>query len=676
FDPPATSDAPRSILAAAWDGAWSAVASGVSAVRWMLAPKPRHPAVTAKRPRRTTWDGVTLDTINRYYATVAVTPVRGTSLADIKVTNPDPEVAARVANLHAQTFIDMDVETKIASLSDTQGLLGRQLKEVRQQLEASRRALTDYQLKHGIFNLPKETGTLSRQSLQQLNTLFTKAQGERILAEAAYRNAASLTPSDLAATLPNKGLQTLREQLLSLEGQYQANLKDFGPRHPDMITMRARIAALHSQLNKAAMQARKRLRAVFAAAHTKESALRRDLKKLSRSASQEDRELVQLSIYQRDAESNAQLYANLLDQVKEVNLVGASQWTNVKLVDRAVAPTVPSFPKTKRNLLLGMMLGLIAAGLGCLLIERLDTTINTPDDLVTWLDLPAFGVIPDFRRLSTAPVYGRPALETEEPTGTRHDLVTLLHPASLVSEAYRAVRTNLMFSSPDSPPKSVLITSSQAGEGKTVTVINLAVTLTLSGARVLVVDGDLRNPTCHAALRVKRAPGLSNVLTGQTAVDDVVVRSPLCPVLRNSDNGFGLYVLPAGRVPPNPAELLASQRMTTLLATLKEHFDFVLVDSPPIIPVTDSVVMATKVDGVLMVIRGGEWRRDLVRKALWQLDTVHSHVLGGVLNSVNISRGGHSYYYYQQYHGYRSAYGRPYGQAYGQAPETDDEAAT
>jgi capsular exopolysaccharide synthesis family protein len=318
-----------------------------------------------------------------------------------------------------------------------------------------------------------------------------------------------------------------------------------------------------------------------------------------------------------------------------------------------------------------MFLGLLSGCFCCLLLDRLDTSINTPDDVVARLDLPAFGVIPDFRRLPAAPAYGRRLIEPEQLAETRRDLVTLLHPASVVSEAYRAVRTNLMFSSPDNPPKTVLITSSQSEEGKTVTVINLAVTLTMSGARVLVLDADLRKPSCHAALRVAREPGLSNVLTGQAELQQAVVRSPLSPRVIESSNGVGLYVLPAGRVPPNPAELLASQRMTTLLHTLKEQFDFILIDSPPILPVTDSVVIATKVDGVLMVIRGGEWGRDVVRKGLWQLGAVHARVLGALLNSVDITSNGHSYYYYRQHYGYRSYYGKSYGEAYGQPPEAD-----
>ncbi len=671
-DPPRNDEALPSILGTASQWARNALANGMRAARLVLQPKSHDSGAAGQRPQPDNWEGVDLGTINRYYAIMSVRPVRGTSLTDIEITHPDPDVAARIANLHAQTFIDMDIEAKVASLSDTQGLLGRQLKEVRDNLEASRRALTDYQLEQGIFNLPKDAGTLTRQSLQQLNALLTDAQGERLIAEATYRNAASMTPAQLGDTLPDKGLEALREQLLATETQYRANLQDFGPNHPDMLALRARIEALRDQLTRAAMQARARLAAGFQAARAKEDELRNKLEELSRTASQEDRQLVQLSIFQRDADTNAQLYSNLLEQVKEVNLVsGAFQWTNVKLVDRAVAPLVAAYPKTQRNVLAGMFLGLLSGCFCCLLLDRLDTSINTPDDVVARLDLPAFGVIPDFRRLPAVPAYGRRLIEAEQLAETRRDLVTLLHPASVVSEAYRAVRTNLMFSSPDNPPKTVLITSSQSEEGKTVTVINLAVTLTLSGARVLVLDADLRKPSCHAALRVAREPGLSNVLTGQAELQQAVVRSPLSPRVIESSNGVGLYVLPAGRVPPNPAELLASQRMTTLLHTLKEQFDFILIDSPPILPVTDSVVIATKADGVLMVIRGGEWGRDVVRKGLSQLGAVHARVLGALLNSVDITSSGHSYYYYRQHYGYRSYYGRSYGEAYGQPPEAD-----
>ncbi|MBI4514576.1 MAG: polysaccharide biosynthesis tyrosine autokinase [Deltaproteobacteria bacterium] len=671
FAPPANGGESRNVLAAAWAGIGSAISSAANLARVMLAPAAAAPADdAAAEPKQ--WDGVALNTINMYYAHTAVVPVRGTSLADIVVTHSDPVLAARIANLHAQTFIDMDVETKVASLSDAQGLLGRQLKEVRERLENSRAALTDYQLKHGILNLPKDSGTLTRQSLQQLNTLLTEAQGERIVAEAAYRNAAGMTLAQLGATLPDKGLQSVREEILSQEARYRADMRNFGANHPDMIALRARIEAMSGQLETAAGESRGRLRAVFEAARAKEDELRSSLQKISLAASNEDRELVQLSILQRDVDSNEQLYGTLLGQAKEVDLTsGAYQWTNVKLVDRAVAPSVPSYPRTSRNLMFGLLLGLLGGALGCVLIERLDTTVNTPDDIVAVLDLPAFGMIPDFQRLPAAASHGRSLVDAAQVDAAGRELVTLLQPASLVSEAYRSVRTNLMFSSPDNPPKCVLITSSQPDEGKTVTVINLAVTLVLSGSRVLVVDADLRKPSCHTALRVDREPGLSNVLTGRAELQQAIVRSPLSPQLWSSQNGCGLFVLPAGRVPPNPAELLGSHKMTALLEQLKEQFDFVLVDSPPIIPVTDSVVIATKVDGVLMVVRGGEWGRDVISKALAQLTAVRAHLLGAVLNSVNVTRGGYSYYYYRHYYGYGAHYGKAYGAAYGQPAEPE-----
>ncbi len=668
FDPAVTGAAPRSIVAAAWDNVRSWFTGGVAVARLVVAPKPA--VVTADAPPADDWDAVGLDIINRYYAGITAAPVRGTSLVDLKVTSPDPVLAARIANTHVQAFIDMDAKTKVASLSDAQGLLGRQLTEVREQLEASRRALADYQLEHGIFNLPKGAVTLSRQSLQQLNKLLTKSEGDRIVAEATYRNAAGLSSKQLSATLPDGGVQALREQLLAMEAAYQSNLQHFGSNHPDMVAQRARLAALQEQLTKEAEQARTRLQAVFEAARAKESGLRANLAALSANAGREDRDLVQLSLYQRDAESNAQLYASVLDQAKTVNLVNAAQWTNVALVDRAVAPTTPSFPDTRHTLLGGILFGLIGGLLGCVLIERLDTTINTPEEMVTQLDLPAFGVIPDFRRLGEAEQFGRSLSDIQDFEAPSSDLVTLLRPFSVVSEAYRAVRTNLMFALPDHPPKVVLVTSSQAGEGKSATTINLAITLTLSGARVLVIDADLRKPTCHQLLRVPGDTGLSNVLAGQIGLDEAIQRSPLCPISGDTSEGAGLFILPAGRVPPNPAELLGSQRMTTVLATAREQFDFVLIDSPPIIPVTDSIVLATKADGVLLVISGGEWSRDVVLKALAQLDGVHSRVLGGLLNKVNITGGRYADYYHQLYQGYprRGAYGH----GYGRTPETED----
>ncbi|MFQ5668423.1 MAG: polysaccharide biosynthesis tyrosine autokinase, partial [Candidatus Binatia bacterium] len=543
---------------------------------------------------------------------------------------------------------------------DAQGVVRQQLSEVKAKLEASRQALSKYQSEHGILSLPKDNTTITREALQQLNKLLTEAQGERIVAEANYRNAARMAPDGLAAALPDAGLKALRTQLLALEASYAARSHDYGRNHPDMIAMRAQMKALRDQLRAAAVQAGGQLRAVFEAARAKEEGLRASFDKISKAASHEDRTLVQLLILQRDVDTNQELYANLLQQAKEADLTsGVFRWTSVKLVDRAVVPNTPSYPRTGRNLGFGLLFGLLAGVFACLFIERIDTRIHTPDEAAAFLQLPTFGAVPDFRRLSSMGGYGPPVVSSEQVKHASREMVTLLHPASAVSEAYRSIRTNLLFSSPGSPPRTILVTSSQAEEGKTVTAVNLAVSLALSGARVLIVDADLRKPGCHSRLQVVREPGLSTVLTGQCDLPAALVVSPLF----SNGNGKGhrtigtMCVLPAGPFPPNPAELLGSGVMTGLLETLKEQFEFVLIDSPPVLPVTDSVVMAAKTDAVLLVVKEGEWGRDVIGKALAQLDAVRARVLGTVLNCVDVTRGGSQYYYYRHY------YGGYYGQA-------------
>lgn len=630
----------------------------------------KQPATAAKE-----WDGVDLASIGRYYSQLAVQPVRGTSLADVVVTHPDPGIAAQIANDHTQAFIEMDVETKIASLQDAQSLLGGQLKQIKSQLEASRKALTDYQMEHGILSLPKNNSTLTRESLKQLNKLLIETQGQRIVAEASYRNAASQSPDQLANTLPDDGLQALRTELLGLSARYQGNLQDYGPNHPDMVALRARIEAMRARLRLAAVQVRDRLEASYKAAQAKETDLRTNLETLARASSEEDRQLVRLSILQGDFDSNQQLYNTLLQQAKEADLnSGAFRWTNAKLVDRAAVPNLHSYPKTQRNLGLGLFLGCAMGAFGCLLLERLDNRVHTPDEVAAVLDLPTFAVIPDFRSLQASSAYGygdgsQPVEKVEKVNGNAHSIITVLHPRSLVSEAYRTLRTNLMFSSPEHPPHTVLVSSSEAGEGKTLTIVNLAVSLALSGARVVVVDADVRKPKCHTAFKVERRPGLTDVLTGQCELAVALTQSPLFA----SDgyrlpNDEGLYLLPAGTSAPNPAELLGSTVMDRILSQLKEQFEFVLIDSPPILRVTDGVVLATKTDGVLFVVKGGEWSHDIIQRAVAQLDNVRANTLGVVLNCVDVKRGGSPYYYYRHYH--RSYYG---ASAYGAAADADED---
>lgn len=658
-EPPPGDPAPATGLAGVWAALRGLPAAALERVRLTLgaAPVPADDAAGGAPPADD-WASVGLDAIGRYYSHITIRPVPMTSLADIVVTHPDPRVAAQVANAHAQAFIDMDVASRAASLSDAQSLFALQLREVKENLESSRHALSDYQRAHGILSLPKDNTTITRESLQQLNALLTQAQGERIMAEANYRNAASMSADDLATALPDPSLQELRQELLALKARYGADSRDYGRNHPDMVSARARIEAMEARLREAGSLARNHLAAILEVAQAKERELHANFEALSKTASEEDRQLVQLLILQREMESNQQLFTSLLQQAKETDLEsGAFRWTGVKLVDRAAVPLSPAYPATNRNLALGLLLGLLAGVGGCILIERLDNRIHTPDDIVEVLRLPAFGVIPDFRRLAASPGYGRTVAQIEE--GPRHgrDVVTVLDPSSVVSEAYRSIRTNLLFASPGRPPKTVLVTSSQAGEGKTVTTINLAVSLALSGSRVLIVDADFRRPGCHAPMQVALEPGLSNVLTGQCELSSAVVQSPVFPNGHGASGGAGLFVLPAGTVPPNPAELLASGEMSALLEVIEGQFEFVIIDSPPVLPVTDSVVIATKADGVLMVVKGGEWGRDVVQQALSQLEAVRANVLGVLLNCVDVTRRGPAYYYYR--HHYGAYYGEP-----------------
>jgi polysaccharide biosynthesis transport protein len=605
--------------------------------------------------------GVAPPLIDRYYGHISINPVRDTSVADIVVTDENPATAARIANTHAQAFINMDVETKISSLSDAQSIVRQQLQEARANLENSRRALSTYQQENGILSLPKDNTTVARESLQQLNGLLTAAQADRIKAEAEFRNAKAMAPDALATTLPDPNLRTLREELLATRAKYEQHLKQFGPSHHEMAALRARITSIESQLNAAGQQALKELQAAFAMAVEKERDLRNNFEKAGVTAGQEDRKLIQLLILERDVESNQTLYSSLLDQAKEADLsTGGFRWSNVKLIDRAAVPRAPAYPRTSRNLGLGLFLGCLVGVLGILFVDRMDTRIHTPDEAEMVLQLPSFGVVPDFDHLSDHATYGagygHGSSNGQEASDVMRELAAWRHPASVVSEAYRGVCMNILFSSPGSPPKVILVTSAQSAEGKTVTVVNLAISLRLLGNRVLIIDADLRRPGCHKLLKVDRKPGLSDVLTGHSELVEATVRVPLL----SGSNGNGtseIQFMPAGTRAPNPAQLLASSVMTGLLGQLKEQFDFVLIDSPPVLPVTDSVMLSTKADGVLMVVRGGEWGREVSLQALSHLDKVRARMLGVVLNRVDIKRGGRSGYYYRYYHSYSHYYG-------------------
>ena len=325
---------------------------------------------------------------------------------------------------------------------------------------------------------------------------------------------------------------------------------------------------------------------------------------------------------------------------------------NIHIVDPAVPPMIPHRPKKAMNLALGLLIGLVL-GVGlAFFVEHLDNSIKTPDDIDRYVRLPSLGVIPSAASLQ--PSSRRRLLAGSAPDGSKRsaaagpiELITHNDSKSVISEAYRNLRTSVLLSSGKGrPPRILLMTSSQVGEGKTTTAVNVAITLSQTGGRVVILDCDMRNPRIHKAIGLENNGGMSTYLSGN---------SELIPLIQKTDVE-NLFAISAGRIPPNPAELLGSPRMKEGLAQLEEEFDHIVIDSPPVLPVTDARIIGTLVDGVLLVVKGGETPKEAVQRTKRLLQEVHAHLIGVLLNNVDVNSA--DYHYYSKYYAY--GYGRKY----------------
>jgi len=341
---------------------------------------------------------------------------------------------------------------------------------------------------------------------------------------------------------------------------------------------------------------------------------------------------IQYNILKREADTNKELYKGLLQRMKEAGVSAGLTVSNIQVVDQAEIPTGSYKPNKKLNLLLAAVVGLFL-GIGlAFFFEYLDNTVKSPEDVEQLIRLPSFGMVPEIsyerkKRLAKAsyPV----------------ELVTHGHPKSILSEAYRNIRTSILLSFSEKPPKKIVITSPNPSEGKTTTVINTAIALSQTGAQVLIIDGDMRHPRIHKIFNEENGAGLSNFLSGNSPLDSIIKKTEVP----------NLYYIPSGPIPPNPSELIGSKLFKVMMDSLGKKFDHIVLDSPPALGFADSVILSTTVDGVILVVLGGKTPRETLQRAKEVLHQVNAKILGVVINRVDIHRSGYGYYYYR-YHYY------------------------
>lgn len=567
--------------------------------------------------------------IRRYLNSVKINPVRRTSLVDIQVTLNNPELAASLANAHADSFIEWTRDSRVEQQSRGIQYLKTQAGELRNKVEILEREMAQYAEDNSIVALNKDEN-ITAQKLSKLNQLLTDATAKRIVAEKTYEEA-FIGHETGRSGVEDQSTQNLRTELGRLEAEYRQLGEKFTSEYPRMKQLAGQIAGIKKAIDGQQGQIITGLKAKMEAARSEEAQLKEELELQKSQAFELSRSAVQYNILNRELETSRDLLDSILKQIKELSVSVESNASNVSVVDYAISPLSPSYPRKILFLVIGLILGVVVAVSSAFLLTYIDNTVKTPEELTEFLKLPSLGVIPSFDIEKSKFGDNLPAL--------KKDVIFLKDPKSLAAEAYRTIRTGILLSQAGEAPKTILVTSAQSGEGKTTTAINLAVCLASSGGRVALVDCDLRRPNVLKTLEGENSgKGLVELLTGQIMLEEALRTDVLKRV----------SVITSGRIPPNPAELLGSDEMSGLIISLSEQFDYVLIDCPPVLPVTDSVVLSRLVDGVLLVVKGGATPRKVVFDAKRKLVSVGSRILGVVLNDVNILGG--DYYYYNRYY--------------------------
>jgi len=576
--------------------------------------------------------------LGTFHAGLNVQLVRSTRLIQVSYTHPDPRLATLIANTLVTTFIEENFRTKYESVTQTSEWLARELADLQMKVQTSEEKLVRYQKDHSILGVDEKQNIVTAR-LDELNKELTEAQTERFQKESDYKFALAGDPA--SSESPNTSqqgtsslLEKLREKEADLNTQYAQATTQFGSGYPKVSELSNQLKQVRAEIETEKTRMQRRIRGEYLAAVQREDLVAAAFNRQKQEANQLNESAIEYSVLKRDAESNRQLYQDLLQRLKEAGVSAGLRSSNIRVVDVARTPTSPIAPNVRRSMVLGVLLGL-GLGLGlAFLLESLDNTVHNLEEIGAISALPALATIPlqpSKNGLSRKLLRATADEKSGSPT-----LVTYSRPRSEVSEAYRSLRTSILLSAFGAPPKVILVTSASPQEGKTTISANSALVLAQRGSRVLLLDADLRRPGLEELFGIKSRGGLSTVISGVDKVEDVMLPFTEVP---------NLWILPAGPIPPQPAELLSSTVMKDYIARWRNEFDHVIIDTPPCLSVTDAVVLSPLADRVILVARSGQTTRPALRRACDLLLQVNARVMGIVLNALNVhSAEGHYYY--------------------------------
>lgn len=591
--------------------------------------------------------------IGRYLSFLRVEPMRGTRLVRIVFITPDPYLSQQLANAHADSFVRMNLETRFELTKGARVFLDKKLAELRSKVGESEAELGAFRKAHGVVSMDRGENLIVERMIA-LNGSLTTARIKRIELESLRQIIQNKNVNEISEVMTNATIQQFRAAIELLTAEQVKLSTVFKPDHPRMVELSTRLTETRQRMKLAIDEVVRRIETDYASARNKEASLDAEAQRQKDAAIDLQGLGVKYSVLQGEVTANQKLYGSVQARLNETTISNDLPVSNMQVTELADSPGDLSSGGQQLTFLTGTASAALFLGVAlAFCLAYFDSTFSSPDDVWRFLYVPTLGVVPELISLRNGP---HPSLQLPKEPFRRlltyvrarradslsKDLIVSPEPRSILSESYRSIRTALLFSQPETPPQTVLFTSPGPAEGKTVTTLNLAIALAQSGKSVLVIDADMRKGRCHKLLRLPNDRGLSNVLSGNLTLEESLQETEVP----------GLSLISRGVVPPNPADLLGSRKMSEVLEILRSRFEFILLDAPPVIGVTDASVLSAFCDGVVLVVHKKKTNRFSAREAVQTLESVRGHMLGVVLNGIDIRDPNYaSYrYYYSSYY--------------------------
>ncbi len=579
-----------------------------------------------------------------------------TRLIDITFQHGDPETAAKITNAVAETFVRSNLEKKNEANTTTSEFLSKRVAELQSTIRADEEKLVNYAKNNQILSLDASQNTVVER-LSGLNKSLLEAENDRKIAEAEYNAAKAPGAASALAEANAKDINESESKLSDLKQKRAQLLVEATEEAPEVKEIQQQITEQDKHLKESrarnANTLLTNLETKYRQSLAREESLRKSFNQQKGETVTQNEAAINYRILEQEIATNKGLLDNLLSRSKENDVVLAGRPNNISIVDYAIVPDAPVGPARLRSVMLAFVLAL-ALGVGlALFLEYLDDSVHSTDDVERFLRLPALAVIPAMSGGSARRRLLSPATTLQKRNGSNGggnpELLLNVTGRSALAESYRQLRTSVLLSTAGRAPKTLLITSSLPGEGKTTTAVNTAISLAQTGAAVVIIDADMRRPRLRSIFDLSERKGLSSILSSEMKAEEMLS-------LIAQDETTGLHVMTSGPIPPNPAELIGSDQMRKLISELSRAFTHIVIDSPPISSFTDGVLIASMVDGVLLVVHGGKSSRSVVRRSRQLLLDVGAKIFGVVLNNVSVRS--HDYYYYYQRYYHQSYYSK------------------